>query len=108
MMHSRRTFLLKLMVSAGAPTLLGGRALGENPSSPAKLEETDPMAMALGFKLDTTKVDAQKYPRHADDQQCSGCTLYQGKPGEALGPCLTVGGKLVPGAGWCTGFVKKP
>jgi len=64
--------------------------------------------MALGFKLDTTKVDAQKYPRHAADQQCIGCSLYQGKPAEALGPCLTVGGKLVPCAGWCTVFVKKP
>jgi len=93
------------MVSAGAPTLLGSRALGENPPPPARLEETDPMATALGFKLDTAKVDAAKYPRHTNDQQCSGCTLYQGKPGEPLGPCLTVGGKLVPGAGWCAVFV---
>lgn len=106
-MHSRRTFLHKLMISAGAPALLSGRALGENPPPPVNLEESDPVAMALGFKLDTTKVNARKYPRHADDQQCNGCTLYQGKPGEAIGPCLTVGRKLVPGAGWCTVFVKK-
>ncbi|MEI7912076.1 MAG: high-potential iron-sulfur protein [Verrucomicrobiota bacterium] len=107
-MHNRRTFLLKLVASAGAPALLTSRALAQSPPPPAKLEENDPVAMALGFKLDTTKVDAQKYPRHANDQVCSGCTLYQGKAGDALGPCLTVGGKSVPAAGWCSVFVKKP
>ena len=107
-MHSRRTFLLKLVASAGPAVMLTGRALAQSPPPPAKLDETDPVAMALGFKLDSTKVDVQKYPRHANDQRCSGCTLYQGKAGEALGPCLTVGGKLVPAGGWCSVFVKKP
>ena len=107
-MHSRRTFLHTLVASAGTPVLLAGRLWAQSPPPPAKLEETDPVAMALGFKLDTTKVDAQKYPRHANDQQCIGCSLYQGKAGEALGPCLTVGGKLVPAAGWCAVFAKKP
>lgn len=107
-MHSRRTFVLKLVASASSPALLSGRTLAQSPPPPVKLEESDPVAMALGFKLDSTKVDAQKYPRHANDQLCSGCTLYQGKPGEALGPCLTVGGKLVPAGGWCSVFVKKP
>ena len=100
--------MLKLVASTATPVLLGGRAVAESPPPPAKLEEADPVATALGFKLDTTKVDAQKYPRHANDQQCSGCTLYQGKAGDGLGPCLTVGGKLVPAAGWCAVYAKKP
>ena len=107
-MHSRRTFLFKLAASAATPALLGGRDLAQTPPPPVKFEETDPVAMALGFKLDTTKVDAQKYPLHTNAQTCAGCLLYQGKPGDASGPCTTAGGKLVPAAGWCAVFVKKP
>jgi len=107
-MHSRRTFLLKLAASAATPALLCGRALAQTPPPPVKFEETDPVAMALGFKLDSTKVDAQKYPLHTNAQTCAGCLLYQGKPGDASGPCTTASGKLVPAAGWCAVFVKKP
>lgn len=106
-MNSRRTFLRNLVVSAGAPALLGGRALAQSPP-PVKLEESDPLAVAIGFKLDTTQVDRQKYPRHTAEQKCSGCTTYQGKPSDASGPCQSVGGKLVPAAGWCMVYVKKP
>ena len=60
-MNSRRNFLFNLAVSAATPALLCGRALAQTPP-PVKLEETDPVAMALGYKEDTTKVDAQKYP----------------------------------------------
>jgi hypothetical protein len=107
MISSRRTFLRNLIISTGAPALLGGRALAEA-SPPDKLTETDPLALALGFKLDTTQVDGRKYPRHTAEQKCSGCILYQAKAADAFGPCTTVGAKLVPAAGWCSGYVKKP
>lgn len=107
-MNSRRHFLVTLLASAGTPALLAGRALAQTPPPPVKLEETDPIALALGFKLDTTKVDAQKYPLHTSEQKCSGCALYQEKSGEALSPCTVFGGKLVPPGGWCSGYAKKP
>lgn len=107
-MNSRRKFLHNLVVSAGPLVLLGGRALAQTSPPPVKLDETDPVAMALGFRLDTRQVDPRKYPLHTPEQKCSGCILYQGKPGEALAPCLSIGGKLVPMAGWCAVYSKKP
>ncbi len=107
-MDSRRNFLFKLALSAGAPALLCSRAMAQTPPPAVKLEENDPTATALGYKADTTKVDAAKYPNHTNEQKCSGCALYQMKAGEALSPCLAFGGKLVTPDGWCAAFAKKP
>jgi len=107
-MNSRRNFLLKLVASAGTPAFLCGPALAQTPPPPVKMEETDPVGMALGYKTDTTKVDAQKFPNHTNEQKCSGCALYSGKPDDATGPCAAFGGKLVTPGGWCAAFAKKP
>ena len=107
-MNSRRNFLMKLAATAGTPLAIGTQLFGQAPPPPAKLEETDPMAIALGYKEDSTKVDAAKYPLHKAEQVCTNCALYQGKPGEASGPCAAVGRKLVAGPGWCSVGAKKP
>ncbi len=107
-MNTRRNFLFKLAVTAGAPLALANSLCAQTPPPAAKLEETDPLAVALGYKEDTTKVDAAKYPQHKAEQICSGCALYQGKPGEASGPCAAVGMKLVMAGGWCSAYAKKP
>lgn len=104
-MNSRRNFLSKLAITAVTPLAIGTQLFAQAP--PAKLEETDPMAIALGYKEDSTKVDATKYPMHKPEQICTGCALYQGKPGDASGPCAGVGGKLVAGPGWCMVYAKK-
>lgn len=106
-MNSRRNFLFKLALSAGTPALLCSRAFGQAPP-PIKLEESDPVATALGYKEDTTKVDAQKYPMHKAEQVCSACALYTGKPGEPSGPCSAFGNKTVTANGWCAAFALKP
>ncbi|MEP7138793.1 MAG: high-potential iron-sulfur protein [Caldimonas sp.] len=96
----RRIFLLQLAAcSAAVP--LGAHA------QPARVEENDPQAVALGYKHDTTKVDGKKYPKHDAAQKCSNCQLFQGKPTDASGPCPLFGGKLVAGNGWCSAWVKK-
>jgi hypothetical protein len=107
-MHSRRNFLFKLAVSAGTPALLCSRALAQTPPPPVKLEESDPVATALGYKEDTTKVDKAKYPNHTPEQKCSACALFTGKAGEANGPCSAFGNKIVLAGGWCSAFAKKP
>jgi len=106
-MNTRRTFLRSLAATAGSSAMLGSRVLAQAPPPPVKLEEADPVATALGFKLDTQKVDAQKYPQHTKEQKCSGCAFYQEKPGEALSPCTVFNSKLVPPGAWCMSFVKK-
>jgi hypothetical protein len=106
-MNSRRRFLFKLAVSTAMPAALCGRALAQTPP-PVKLEESDPVATALGYKEDTAKVDAAKYPMHKPDQKCESCALYTGKAGEASGPCSAFAGKIVLAAGWCAAYAKKP
>ena len=72
--------------------------------APQRLSETDPLAVAVGFVHDASKVDRAKYPGHAAGQRCSQCKSYRGKPAENSGGCVRFGGKLVAGAGWCSLF----
>ena len=106
-MNTRRNFLFKLAVTAGAPLAITNSLCAQAPP-PVKLEETDPLAMALGYREDSTKVDATKYPQHKPEMVCSSCALYQGKAGDASGPCAAVGMKSVAAVGWCSVFAKKP
>lgn len=73
----------------------------------AKVDEKDPQAIALGYVADTTKVDAQKFPKHTVAQMCSNCALYQGKPTDAVGGCPLFAGKVVAAKGWCNAWAKK-
>ena len=73
----------------------------------AKVDEKDPQAVSLGYKHDTNKVDKAKYPNHDVSQKCSSCQLFQGKAGDAWGPCPIFGGKQVAANGWCSAYVKK-
>jgi High potential iron-sulfur protein len=97
---TRRTFMMK---AACATAALATPMLGA--AEEEQVTETDPYARSMGFKVDTTKVDQAKYPRHdAATQQCSKCQLYSGKAGDALGPCSFYGGRLVSPNGWCRNF----
>ncbi len=107
-MNTRRNFLRNLALSAGTPALLCSRVFAQDTPPAVKLEESDPVAMALGYKEDTTKVDAVKYPQHKPEQRCDGCALYTGKPGEASGPCTVFANKIVLAGGWCATFAVKP
>lgn len=99
---NRRTFMLQVAAAGTAVAATGG-AIAQT-----KLEETDPQAVALGYKHDTTKVDKAKYPKHDVSQKCSNCQLFQGKPTDAWGGCALFGAKQVAGPGWCSAWVKKP
>jgi hypothetical protein len=98
----RRVFLMQVV--AGSSMLLAGQSIAQ---AQAKLAESDPQAAALGYKEDTTKVDAKKYPKHDKAQVCANCQLYTGKAGEAQGPCSIFPGKPVAAKGWCSAWVKK-
>ena len=99
---SRRVFVLRM--AAASTAVCSGALLAQ---SPPMVGETEPMAVALGYVKDTTKVDAKRFPKHKADQKCSNCALYSGKPGEASGPCGLFPGKLVAADGWCNSWVKK-
>ena len=98
--NNRRVFMLQL--AAGSAVLATGAAQAQ-----AKLDEGDAQATAVGYKHDTTKVDAKKYPKHDKAQKCSNCQLFQGKAADAWGGCPLFGAKQVAGAGWCSAYAKK-
>jgi hypothetical protein len=71
------------------------------------LSEADPMAQALGYRADATKVDKAKFPQYAAGQTCSTCSLYAGTAGAASGPCPIYAGKAVSATGWCSSYARK-
>lgn len=102
-MTTRRTFVL----GAIPVTAVLFSAAGSAFSQPARVEEGDAVATSLGYKHDGAKVDAKKFATYASGRNCLNCQLYQGKPGEAWGPCAAFGGKLVNSKGWCAAWAKK-
>ena len=100
-MTNRREFIATISFMSTA--LIAEQAMAQG----AKLLETDAQAVALGYKADTTKVDAKKYPNHAAAQKCTSCALFQGKATDAAGGCPLFAGKQVAGAGWCSAWAKK-
>jgi len=102
---ARRTFLRNTLVAsaaipmAGIPIVL--RAGGN------KVAESDPTAVALGYKHDASAVDTAKYPNRAtpegQKQFCHNCKLYKAGA-DGWGGCSIFGTKLVAGEGWCSAW----
>jgi hypothetical protein len=101
-MKLNRRIFLQLIPAAGAAALAPSVF-----ANAGRVNETDPNALALGYKHDSTQVDKKKFPKHTPDQVCGSCGLYQGKVGSAWGACPALGGKEVAAKGWCAAWVKK-
>jgi hypothetical protein len=99
---NRRTFMFRVVTTGSM--LAAAQAYSQ---TGPKLEESDPQALALSYKSDTSKVDAKKFPNHAASQSCASCQLFQGKAGDAAGGCPLFAGKQVAATGWCSAWVKK-
>ena len=95
----------RLFLAAGACALAGATGLAA--AQGGKVEEKDAQAVSLGYRHDTTKVDKAKYPKHAAQQQCANCALFQGKAGDAWGGCPIFAGRQVAAKGWCSAWSKK-
>jgi len=96
----RRSFMLRAVAASCLLGVVHTEAL-------ANVDESDPLAIALGYKEDTARVDSVKYPNHAPSQQCSNCKQFQGKVTDSSGGCVLFGGKAVAAKGWCSSWVKK-
>lgn len=106
---SRRNFLAiagrAVGVSAAGSLLLRRTA---NAAENAQLDESDPTAAALGYRKDTTQVDAAKYPQHKPTQICADCRYFQAKGNSEWGPCSIFAGKgAVHAKGWCAAFAAR-
>ncbi|WP_372742961.1 high-potential iron-sulfur protein [Neptunomonas sp.] len=103
----RRNLLKKSLV--GLTAVAAGSIIATSASADElpELTEDDPMAIGLGYKKDTTTVDAAKQPKHTVEQRCDGCALYTSKSATA-GACAIFPGKQVSASGWCSAYAKKP
>ena len=108
---SRRNFLKTLGFAITALPLLQIREVHANDSTPARLDENDPAAQALGYRHDVADVDVGKFPRStpADGVQpnCRNCVLFQAKSSEQWAGCGIFPGKHVNAAGWCNAWAPK-
>jgi len=105
---SRRTLVKAgLLAGAGVP-LLGLPTQEVRAASLTPLEPSDPLAKAMGFTTDATKVNASANPTYKPTQKCGNCAQFQGKAGDATAPCTIFAGHTVPEGGWCKVWAQKP
>ncbi|MEO5971597.1 MAG: high-potential iron-sulfur protein [Bdellovibrionia bacterium] len=116
---NRRQFLkmsgLTLLVSVAAPNLLSNVFAAETKKEPlppgaTPVSETDPVASAVGYKADVSKIDFKRYPKRklpdAKNQRCKNCALYTPANG-SWGKCQLLTSGLVNADGWCGSWSKK-
>jgi hypothetical protein len=104
MKSNRRIFVIQSVVGAG---VLASARLAQAQGAGPMVQESDPQAVALGYKIDGTKADKTKFPKYAAGQDCANCSLYQGKPTDAAGGCPLFAGKQVAAKAWCSAWAKK-
>ena len=95
----RRSFLIRVAAN-------GGLLAAATAQAQTRVEESDETALALGYKHDTTKVDAKKYPQHKAEQKCNNCQFWQGSANDAWAGCSMFGRKHIAAAGWCLAYKK--
>lgn len=104
MTTSRRIFVIQSLTGAG---VLASLAMTNTVQAQAAVTDSDPQAIALGYKTDGTKTDTKKYPNYAAGQSCSACVLFQAiAPGDT-GSCAALGSRLVANKGWCSAWTKR-
>jgi len=99
---SRRVFMMQVVA--------GGTAMAATSmvsAAPKRVEESEPKAVALGYRHDSAQVDKAKFPKHAADQKCNNCIAWLGKPSDPMAECDLITDRLVSNGGWCSSFVKK-
>ncbi len=105
----RRSFL-KIGMQAGGG-ILALTAIPMQLVAQDAVAESDPLAQAMGYKADASKVDIAKFPKRAGEagakQFCHNCALYSGEADSASGPCSIFQNKLVSANGWCNAWVAK-
>lgn len=69
--------------------------------------EADPIATALGYREDASKVEAAKYPTRKTDQVCSNCRFFGGTDKTPWAGCQLFPAKAVAAKGWCSAYNAK-
>ena len=109
---SRRKFIsttTKTIATIPVVAVLGERAVGGEAT--ARLDESNPTAIALGYRHDADEVDVDRFPKRASEegktQFCDNCLHYKpSQDEEGWGPCAIFPGFNVAAKGWCNVWVK--
>lgn len=106
---SRRNFLKFGMTAGGSALALS--AIPINLVAGDEVTEDEPLAQAMGYVVDASKVDTAKFPKRAGEagakQFCNNCALYAGEADADTAPCSIFQNRPVRGAGWCNAWVAK-
>lgn len=109
--HARRRFVLCCLTGAGAAALwtAGAGTAGSRAEAAAaqRVSPAEPLAKALGYTENAATVDRSHFPTYMPGQMCEKCRFYQGKAGQAWGPCQIFMSKDVNAHGWCASFAMK-
>lgn len=97
---SRRRAVIHIACAGPALVASGARA------APARVDEADEAAAAMGYRHDTRQVDGKKFATHSPDQRCANCGFWQGQPGDAWAGCSMFGRKHIAAGGWCAAWRK--
>ncbi len=114
---SRRRFIAA--TTGGLAVIPALNVLGQEPAP--RLEESDPTAMAFGYKHDAAAVDTARFPKRATEegktQFCDNCLHYKNaEEVDGWAPCAIF---VIPGTnpprykgvaakGWCNVWVAQP
>ena len=99
---SRRQ-ILSVALTAGAAGSMASLPFNRVQAAPAldKVTETDPVAGALGFVSDVSRLDPKAHPEYQKSANCSNCAWYEPVAGVPAGRCNYFPGKVVDAKAWC-------
>ena len=103
---TRRGFVGAAAVAIPVAAIFTSRQAAAQAGAP-KLDPNDPVAKALMYVSDATKVDKSKSPGFKPGQVCANCVQLQSTAGD-MRPCNAFAGKLVSVKGWCSAWAAKP
>ncbi|HEX7326036.1 MAG TPA: high-potential iron-sulfur protein [Rhodanobacteraceae bacterium] len=99
----RRRFLKLAGGAVAAIAVLGAMPRRVWAALPHLTQANNATAKALHYVEDDTKAG----PPHKAGEDCAHCVHFQGKAGQAYGPCAIFPGFDVNAKGWCAGFQAK-
>jgi hypothetical protein len=107
-MISRRIMLKGGAIAGSIIPLLALSTISARAAGLPPLDPNDPTAKALGFVVDSSKVDGSANPTHKATQKCGTCAQFLGGASDASAGCNIFAGHAVPQGGWCKVWAQKP
>jgi hypothetical protein len=104
---TRRDFMGHAAVAIPVAAILNSSPAAAQGKVLPKLDVNDPVAKALMYTLDASKVNPAKAPTFKPGSDCANCIQLQAGTGDWR-PCNAFPGKLVALKGWCSAWAPKP